>query len=202
MNKYKISGLILAAGKSGRIGKAKAFLKINNKSFISEIINKLYLVCEKIIVVFGFESEKMIDSLLKDNSTIDLLNKLKIVVNKNFESGMFGSIQCGLKELKDYDFVLIHQVDQPSLPQKFYYEFYKQIEKEADWIQPEFNGRLGHPIIIGQKLVNEILSEDSYSNLRLISKKKNFTKKLWKCNYFQILQDIDTPEDYEKLLKD
>lgn len=201
MNKFNLSAVIISAGKSGRIGKAKAFLQFQDKSFISEIITKVYKVCNKIIIVFGFDSENMKSKLTKENFPFDLLNRLKIVVNKNYELGMFSSLQFGLNQIKDSDYVLIHQVDQPGLPQDFYFEFVEQIEKDADWIQPEFNNKVGHPIIISNKVVRKILSENSDSNLRIFKNQNDLTMKIWKCNYPQIHQDIDTFEDYKNLLR-
>lgn len=200
--KNKITGLILAAGKSGRIGEPKAFLKIGENTFIAEIILKLLRVCDSIVVVFGFDGNNLKVKLLEDEMLKNFSDKIQIEINKNFEAGMFSSLQCGLKKIRDCDFVLLHQVDQPLLPQKFYEEFVNQAERKIDWLQPSFDGKVGHPILISKKLADEILHEDVNSNLREFRKKETVKQKIWECSYPEIHQDIDTLEDYKKLIKE
>lgn len=198
----KITGLILAAGKSGRVGEPKAFLKLNDKTFITEIILKLSSFCHSIIVVFGFDGDMMKIKLLSDEKLKSIIEKIQIEINIHYEAGMFSSLQCGLKKIKNSDFILIHQVDQPSLPLKFYEEFLKQADEEIDWFQPSFEGKVGHPILISKKLAEEILIEDTNSNLREFKKKKALKQKIWECSFPEIHQDIDTIEDYDKLIKE
>ena len=68
-------------------------------------------------------------------------------------------------------------------------------------IQPSFKNKYGHPILIKKSLNNLILNERIESNIGIISKNKKIKKKIWDCNYKEILQDIDTNEDYLNILK-
>jgi len=198
--KLNISSIILAAGKSGRIGEPKAFLNLNGHSFIREIISKLLPVSKKLIVVFGYEADLMKTKLLNDEFIKRFAEKIELVVNENYEAGMFSSLQVGLTKITDEDFVIIHQIDQPSLPEKFYLDFFNQLETKFDWIQPEYNGKSGHPIAINQRIVHKILAEEKKSNLREFKQKHSLNIKIWKCNYPEIHQDIDTLIDYKKLI--
>jgi len=58
-NKTKITGLLLSAGTSSRMGENKALLPYNESDFISTILFKMEHVCSKIIVVTGYQSEKI-----------------------------------------------------------------------------------------------------------------------------------------------
>lgn len=199
--KLKLDAVIIAAGKSGRIGEPKAFLKFNGVPFIVKILGNLLHFCNRVVVVFGFEENKMIDLISREKIYYDNLEKIFIEINSDYEKGMFGSIQCGLKRIKDSEQVLIHQVDQPGLPQKFYEEFISQIDEKFDWLQPSYLGKPGHPIIINQKIVNLILNENIDSNLRFLKNKYQIVQKIWECSYPEIHQDIDTIEDYQKLIE-
>ncbi|MEJ5305344.1 MAG: NTP transferase domain-containing protein [Ignavibacteria bacterium] len=194
-----LSAVILAAGKSGRIGKPKAFLKFNEKPFIVNILEKLLSFSEKIVIVFGYDAEKMIKLISDEKIYRDNQEKLILEVNEMYEKGMFSSIQCGLRRVKNSSFVLLHHIDQPGLPQKFYPEFISQIDEKFDWIQPSYLSRLGHPIIINQKVINLILTAPIESNLRFLKNGYEFNQKIWECSYPEIHQDIDTIEDYQKL---
>ena len=87
------------------------------KTFIDNIILKLNPVCEKIFVVTGFNSEKLKEEV---NKTFfdekEILNKLIFVYNENYEQGMFTSLQNGIKETSNCDWILYHFVDQPGSP--------------------------------------------------------------------------------------
>jgi len=174
----------------------KPLLNYNGKSFLMTIIDKLSPVCESIFVVTGY-NKKMIEEHLADNLD-DLKNRIDIVYNDNFEMGMFSSLQKGLSQCGNADWVLYHFVDQPDLPTEFYYEFIDEIDDTYDWIQPMNEGRKGHPILFSKNCYSTILQTPADSNLRDVS--ANITKKkYWDCAYKQIFSDIDTQEDYLKI---
>jgi len=190
-----INGIIIAAGYSKRLGMFKPLAPYKETTFIECIIDKLDKFCENIIVVTGFN-----DNLLKEKLIIKNNKKLIVTENKNFDKGMFGSIQKGILQNKKSDWFLIHQVDQPGLPKDFYKEFISNIDVKHNWIQPKYNERKGHPILINIDIAELILEEDINSNLRVVSNNTIVNKKIWDCNYPEVLQDIDTKEDYQKLL--
>jgi molybdenum cofactor cytidylyltransferase len=196
-----LNAIILAAGKSGRLGEPKAFLQFEGKTFIINILEKLLSYCNKMVVVFGYQSARMIEMLSSEKIFRDKRDRIIIEVNQNYERGMFSSIQSGLKQVHNSNYILIHQVDQPGLPQKFYEEFVFQIDSNFDWLQPSYSGRVGHPIIINKKVVDLILAETIESNLRFLKNRYQLTQKIWECSYPEIHQDIDTIEDYLKLSK-
>ncbi|MCK5086148.1 MAG: hypothetical protein KAQ90_01450, partial [Melioribacteraceae bacterium] len=76
-----------------------------------------------------------------------------------------------------------------------------QIENSYDWVQPRYNGRNGHPIIINKSIFNSIISAPKTSNLREVINEKIIKKKFWECGYSQIFNDIDTPDEYKELTK-
>jgi molybdenum cofactor cytidylyltransferase len=192
-----IYGIIVSAGLSGRMGKFKPLLNFEGKSFIQNIVLKLNSVCDKVIIVTGYKAE-----LIEDNvNQLNIYLKIKFVHNENYEKGMFRSLQAGLREAENCDWVLYHFVDQPGLPENFYTEFVKQIDDKHNWLQPEFNGRKGHPLLIKKELIQVILDAPLNSNLRSVSNDQKVIKKFWECSYAQILQDIDTPQDYARIKK-
>ena len=189
--KPKIYGLLLSAGLSGRMEKFKPLLHYKGRSFINNIVLKLDSVCEKIIVVTGFNKTE-VEANLNEFKTADI----EFVFNPEFEKGMFTSLKTGLLRAANTDWILYHFVDQPGLPNYFYTDFIKQIDDLCNWIQPSFRKQSGHPILIGTELFDLIINSSPDSNLREISKNPIVKKKHWECDYKEILQDIDTEEDY------
>jgi len=199
-SEYKLNGLIISSGFSSRMGKLKPLLEFDGLPFLVQIIKKMSTVCDKIVIVLGHEAES-IESIVK-NYLVDLKlsDRTNFVVNKNFEEGMFTSLQCGLGHLQNSDWILYHFADQPGLPELFYKDFSLQIENGVDWIQPIIKGRKGHPILLGSPMFKTILKHPQNGNLREVIASSNLRKKLWECCYEEIFQDIDTIENYKSLL--
>ena len=94
------------------------------------------------------------------------------------------------------DHVIYHFVDQPMLPEVFYIDFAAQKDFSIDWIQPEYREQKGHPILINYSLFPTIIDSPAESSLRNISNLPKIKKRYWKCTYPEVLEDIDTEEDY------
>lgn len=202
-----ITGIIIAGGKSSRMGQFKPLMKYAGKTFIYNIINKLDLICQQIIIVTGFNSDRIKSESVKDLREYNqnsLLSKVRFAENKEYENGMFTSLQRGLREIADpytpspaTRWVIYHFVDQPGLPVDFYTDFIKQIESSYNWIQPSYNKQNGHPVLLNNELFGIILETDKKASLREVSKMQLVKKKIWECSYKNILQDLDTPDDFQ-----
>ena len=198
----KIYGIILSAGLSGRMKMFKPLVSYKGKTFLFNIITKLENICDEIIIVTGFNSDELKTETInsfKDENQFEVIKKIKFAFNDSFQMGMFTSLQKGISEAKNCDWLLYHFVDQPGLPDNFYPNFIKQIDSEYNWIQPSFKNQHGHPILIGKGLFDLIINSSPDSNLREISKNSIVKKKYWGCTYKEIFQDIDTEEDYQNL---
>jgi CTP:molybdopterin cytidylyltransferase MocA len=194
-----INSLILSAGFSSRMGDFKPLLNYNGKPIIVGLIAKLVQVSTSAAVVTGHQKElieKEIHSYFEKEE-----DRIEIVYNENFASGMFTSLQKGVEHLKSSDWILYHFVDQPALPEEFYYEFVNQIDDGYDWIQPNYHNRNGHPILLNKSLFSMITEAGNNTTLKDISQNPAVKKKYWETNYKGVLNDIDTPDDYRQLMK-
>ncbi len=192
-----ISGLIAAAGNSSRMGSDKAFLNINGEYFIQNLIKKLSSICKEVIVVAG-ENYHNIETYLKEDGYSFQVD-VKLIKNENYQAGMFSSLQKGLSKINNADWVLYHFIDQQSLPIDFYEDLILQTDEKFEWIQPSFEGRKGHPILLSNKIFNRIISAEDFTNLRDLSASEKFIKYIWQCSYPAIFEDIDTPEEYNAM---
>jgi CTP:molybdopterin cytidylyltransferase MocA len=196
MNNLIVYGIILSAGLSGRMGKFKPLLNHKGKSFIQNIALKLNSVCTKTIIVTGFKSNEVEHNV----NQLNINSKINFVFNEQYERGMFASLQAGLKASKNPDWIFYHFVDQPGLPVKFYSECVKQIDDKHNWIQPSFKGQNGHPILIHSSVFELIINSPINSSLRVISKNSIVKKKIWACEFEEVLQDVDTKSDLSGLV--
>ncbi len=213
-NDIKLNGLLIAAGKSGRMGKFKPLLTYQGLPFSVGIVIKMLSVCDKVGIVIGYKGEELKNMILEhltdpesiylEENVIEvnhspLVTRINFITNTDYKNGMFTSLQCGIKHLKNADWILYHFVDQPDLPLNFYEEFASNIDNKYDWIQPKHNHHNGHPIIIKNSLFKPILEAGYESNLKLISTNGLVKKKYCNCNHSQILTDLDKPEDLARL---
>jgi molybdenum cofactor cytidylyltransferase len=177
------------------MGKFKPLLTYKGKSFIQNIILKLNSVCDKIIIVTGFNKIEVEENVKE----LNLKSKIEFAFNDSFEKGMFTSLQKGISEVKNCDWILFHFVDQPGLPNNFYPNFIKQIDGEHNWIQPSFKKQNGHPILIHKTLFDLIRNAPAENSLREVAKNPVVKKKYWQCDFEEIFQDVDTEEDLSSL---
>ena len=196
--KYEITGLLLCAGLSGRMGTSKALMVLNGLPFAVSIIKKMLLVCKNVIVVIGHESEK-VKSVIKSHLKEAEISKVKFILNENYQDGMFSSLQSGLEHISKTDWILYHFVDQPLIPESFYLEFVNHLSVDINWLQPTYSSTPGHPILFNNELSLLILERTGKSSLREVSKDKRVKKNNWDCIYPEVLHDIDTIEDFDKL---
>lgn len=195
-----LNSLLIAAGFSTRMGEFKPLLLFQNEPIIISIIKKLLTFSSKVFVVTGFKERELTLTIKKYYSETELKEKIVFISNPVFEKGMFTSLQKGLSKAKDCDWLLYHFVDQPLLPQNFYTDFISQTDDKFDWIQPSFKGKKGHPVLIKNTLFERIPEADENSSLREVANSKDIRKKIWDCNYKEVLVDIDTPEDYNTIV--
>ncbi len=210
-----LDGLIISAGYSSRMKHFKPLMKYNGIPFLLSIIIKLSNVCQNIVVVIGYQADNLKkeithwlsqspeDSWLKlgnltEKSWFNLSQRINIQYNQDFNLGMFSSLQYGLQQLPNPEWVLYHFVDQPHIPKHFYSKFVTQITSNCNWIQPVYKGRKAHPIIFDSVVINTILKANPTTSLNTLTQKSRFKKKYWNCQFPEIIQDLDTPLDLMK----
>jgi molybdenum cofactor cytidylyltransferase len=196
---HKVSGLIIAAGMSRRMGAFKPLMNFNSKPFIENIIEKIKDICSTIVIVSGYNHDEL-NSFIDEKYSAGELN-IHVLKNKKHQMGMFSSIKAGIQKLSDSEWILYHLVDQPNIPKQFYFDFVDLKNVEFDWIQPQCKEKSGHPILIGKKIIGKILKSDLNSNLREITNSADVKKIYWDCRFREILTDLDTSVDLEKLKK-
>jgi molybdenum cofactor cytidylyltransferase len=177
--------VILAAGYSSRMGTNKLRLLIDNKPMICHVVESFYPFCSKIIVVSGHYHEDVC-ALLSD------YKKVHIVYNSDYHLGMFSSILCGIKQVTGDCFIC--PGDYPRITPD---DIKPLTEAEGNFIVPVFEGNKGHPILIKQKLIEQLKQEATDSTLRHFRDKQEIT--YIEVNSSHILCDMDTPANYQTI---
>ena len=148
-----IAAILLAAGQSKRmIDENKLSKKFQNTPLINHSIkNILSSHVDELIIVVGYQKE-IIENLIEKN------NKIKIIFNKNFKTGMASSIKVGLSLLsKKTEAFFICLGDMPKINKKIYNQLIGYKNKK-DIIVPTYNGIQGNPVLFPKFMKPSIMS--------------------------------------------
>ena len=190
-----IAAVVLAAGESSRIGRDKALLPFRQSSFLEQIVSTLKKVpVEKIVVVLGHHADEI-------RSSIDL-PKAEVVVNSQFREGQTSSLLAGLEALDSdkIEGILLCLVDNPLISA----EVVRRLGEEFRFrrpllVIPTYQGERGHPVIFSRALFDEFRSLAPGEGANLVARRHREETWFVEVNDQSILNDVDTPADYEKL---
>lgn len=191
--KKNISTVILAAGESKRMGKAKLLLPYKQTTIIEDVVhNCLSSKSDKVMVVLGAHRQKIL-------SLIEHL-PVSVVYNPDYKQGMLSSIQSGIRSLSaDTQAVLFALSDQPGIPGEVIDRLIENFDKTKKGILlPVFSQRRGHPILIDLKYREKILNLSSDIGLRGLVHEHPEDILEVPVDCPNILKDIDTPADYKR----
>lgn len=124
--KSTITGIILAGGKSSRMGEDKGFLKLNGKTFMSSIIAALNPIVGEIIIV-------------SNNSEYDVFN-LKRVADSMEDSGPLAGLYSGLLHSETENNIVL-SCDVPLISTSVLKKLLEGAPSEAEVIQFESEGK-------------------------------------------------------------
>ncbi len=195
VNTYSV--IILAAGRSSRLGQAKQLLVYKGKTLLQHAIESAKQIqSDQVIVVLGANKE-LITNQIDDTD-------VRLVENLNWKSGIASSIHSGLNALADTgsetDAIILMVCDQPFADSVVLQKLVDQ-QKETGKaiIGCSYEGTHGTPALFHSSLFPDLLELDGDSGAKkLFEKYKN-------QSFFVPFEkggiDMDTSGDYEKLPK-
>jgi len=205
-----ICGVILAAGASTRMGRDKALLPwppvaegapaVN--TFLGAMIDLLQAECDQVLVVAGQNAENL-------QLAVDAHNAF-LIVNPKPERGQFSSIQIGLREVlnRGRDAAFLAPVDRPPvLPGtvQALRTAFLAADPEVWAVVPELSRGTeklhGHPILIGREMMESFLRAPATAVARDIEHEHQKHVRYVPVADERIAANIDTPEEYERLLR-
>ncbi|NQS89437.1 nucleotidyltransferase family protein [Patescibacteria group bacterium] len=195
-----LSGILLAAGESKRMGSLKALLPLSSKeyekedTFFSIILKNLHFACDEIILVLGYQA-----NLIKRE--VALLNlKVRIVVNQEYEKGQLSSLRAAIRKVSpNCKGILLALVDHPLVKKETYQLLRAKAFQEKDKIIiPTYKGKNGHPVIFSSLFFPELMKAPLDQGARYVV--RNHTEKIifLPVEDEGVIFNIDTPEKYNK----
>ena len=193
-----MAAIILAAGRSERMGAFKPLLPFGPKTVIETCIENLRGGGVKTIVVVlgqGPRAEDLKD-VLKDE-------RVSLAINPDPGSEMSDSIACGVRHLPEGTrAVIINPVDHAAVPAEVVGALVREWEQGARLVKPIWRERGGHPVLVDLSFRDELLRLDPDGGLKELfsAHQDQVTRLLVNSNY--IARDMDTWDDYRSLHQD
>ena len=191
----KLAAVILAAGRSSRMGAFKPLLPFGPETVIERIIATVREAgVETLRVVVGWQADLLIPVL--DRHGIPWIR------NERFEEGMYASIQAGVGSLPaGVSAFFLLPGDMPLVRAATLSRLMAEWNQRPGGIlYPCYEGRRGHPPLIASSYIPEILRETPPGGLRTLLARHAQEAREIECADPGILMDLDTPEEYRQSL--
>jgi molybdenum cofactor cytidylyltransferase len=213
--KENIAGIILAGGKSSRFGKAKQLLDYHGQPFVRVVAETaLKAGLSPVILVSGANSEK-VEAAVKGLP-------IKVVHNPDWENGQSTSIRAGLLECgsslawtpgratssfaeaelrhsKQVGGAIFLLADQPQVSVEVLRALVERHSQDLPAaLAPYVFDQRANPVLFDQITFSDLLALQGDTGGRAIFSK--FSPRYLNWYDKRLLLDVDTPEDYQKLL--
>lgn len=191
--KWLVSAIILASGFSKRMGTNKLLLKIGGIPVIERVITAvLKSPAGETLLVYNDEEVKITGERFD----------VKTVFNPLPQLGQSESIKVGISAANQKsDAYMFFVGDQPYINENIISLLIDMFySRDYDAVFPLYNGRRGNPVIFSSRLKNELLNLKGDTGGRIILERLN--EKIGRVPISDEMagMDIDTFEDYKRIL--
>ena len=160
-----IDVIVLAAGRSSRLGQPKALVDVDGQPLVQRIVSRLHQLGQAEVTIVT-NTDLLADIML-------LCPSAHVVLNPDPEKGRTGSVQCGLASILERkgrlpQKVLLAPVDRPG----WSVELVKNLMKSETSACPVWNDRGGHPLLmVGDDVTAVYLAERDQPLSSLVQRK-------------------------------
>jgi molybdenum cofactor cytidylyltransferase len=196
----QVGAVILAAGTSTRMGRAKQLLPLGGTTVLARTIDNVRAAgLMEIVLVLGASAEAIRRQLPQS-----LLQGLKVVVNQAFAQGMASSLREGLSALDSQTgAALIILGDQPFIrPQTLHQIMAEYRRSGAQIVIPAHQGKRGNPVLLSRPVFPEVMTLEGDTGCRAIFANRLDAILNVEVEDSGILLDIDNQEDYDLLIRE
>jgi molybdenum cofactor cytidylyltransferase len=194
----KLAAVILAAGRSSRMGRPKLLLPWGKATILGHLIEEWQRVGAEEIAVVCAEDDSALQAAVKQSG----VPKVCVICNPVPERGMFSSIRCAAQwpgwtpGISHWAVVL---GDQPHVR-------FQTLQAMAEFsaahperiCQPGYRGRARHPVFLPKAVFMELLASPAAHMKEFLA-----GREIAMCELADpgLDLDIDRPEDYENALR-
>jgi molybdenum cofactor cytidylyltransferase len=185
--------VLLAAGQSKRLGQCKALVDLAGQTPLERLIEAGRSISSaQPLVISGADHEKIAKGLPA---------KCELLLNPDWEMGRSGGVALAAAARAGFD-LCIAPVDVPLVPRAVFWAMQNAWQAcgspERGWLAPCFEGRHGHPILIGRALARELAGWEADRPLRELRAKADPELSIG-TPHMEVLDDLDRNSDLKSL---
>ena len=187
-----VSVIILASGNSQRMGQNKLFLKYQGKTFLEHtltLVNQLD-VLERILVVSP-----------ENQPAFPLPKNIQLILNHQWQEGQSSSIRLGTEQARGAGYLYLPS-DQPLLTPKMLQPVLDKCQRNKIIVPLQKDGCPSSPVLFGNQFRQELLTLTGETGGRMIYERFPEAVQMLRIATTGRLKDIDTPEEYRKLIQE
>ncbi len=193
-----IPAIVLAAGKSTRMGRPKATLPLATDTFLSRIVRTFHEAgINDVVIVVGHGAEGVVASLWQTGKVP------RFVLNPDYETGQFSSLLTGLDavDTPDVAAALVTLVDVPLVSSSTVRAVVGRYDAtHAPIVRPTRGAEHGHPVLIDRSLFDTLRHADPRVGAKGIVRAHASPEGDVLVDDAGAFLDIDTMEEYQRVL--
>ena len=189
----RVDGIVLAAGRSSRMGRDKAALELGGSTFLERAAATLRDGgCQAIVAVTS------------ESQSANLPMGVAAAINPDPGSQQIVSIRIGIAALSgDTDAVVILPVDAPAVRADTVSRLIQTFRAiHAPIVRPIHDGRPGHPTLFARAVFEELAESDLPRGAESVVERHATDRVDVPVDDAAIAQNVNTPEDYNRLRGD
>lgn len=194
----KVGAIVLAAGMSKRMGQAKMILPYRGSTVLGTVLTALNSAGVTPLIAVTGGGWEMVEPVIRQQTF-----PVHIARNPHPDrTEMLDSLRIGMDSLPEDSYAfLIVLGDQPQIQPKIISRIIAEFNQSgAPLIVPSYQMRRGHPWLIGRTYWMELKTLGAQQTLRDFLRKHNDQIHYLEVDSSTILEDLDTPEDYQRAL--
>ena len=200
LEKQPVSGILLMAGLSSRLGFPKALLPYGRKLLVERVLEQtLASRLDRVILVLGCQAPRILSALRSFEGN----PRLDIVVNRRYDRGLSSSLRAGLRVLEPSSSgVMFILGDQPLLKAATIDRLIQAFRRHPlPIVVPLYGRRPGNPVIFGRELLPELQRLRGDTGGREIIRNNPDRVLHLPIRPQYVGWDVDTWEDYDRTRK-
>ena len=194
-----IAGIVLAAGRSRRMGEPKAFLRLEGRSFLERAVAALREGgCGEGVVVVG----PPLDEVARRTADAAEALGARVAVNPDPGAEQVDSLRAGLRALgAEVTAAAMLPVDVPEVSPALVRALIAALRAaDAPVAVPAREGKHGHPVLFARRVWPELLADPLPEGARTVVHAHR--EALAEVPVPTLAADVDTPEDFRRLVED